>query len=97
MNGNLHHATITLKRSYRASVERVFSQVADPVASARSRAPSEDVLIYDEADFRIGRKDPLSPDCSKRAHYFKQNARLGRSASRRFAHHTRVHWKDFSI
>ena len=57
MNGKPQHATITLERSYSAPVELVFSEFADPVARARWSAPSEDVLIYDEADFRIGGKD----------------------------------------
>lgn len=39
------------------SVEPVFSKFADPVARARWSAPSEDVLIYDEADFRLGGRD----------------------------------------
>jgi uncharacterized protein YndB with AHSA1/START domain len=57
MNGKPQHATITLERSYPAPLERVFSEFADPVARARWSAPSDDVLIYDEADFRIGGKD----------------------------------------
>jgi uncharacterized protein YndB with AHSA1/START domain len=57
MNGKSEHATITLERSYPAPLERVFSEFADPVARARWSAPSEDVLIYDEADFRTGGKD----------------------------------------
>jgi uncharacterized protein YndB with AHSA1/START domain len=57
MNDKLQHATITLQHSYSAPLERVFSEFADPVARARWSAPSNDVLIYDEADFRIGGKD----------------------------------------
>jgi uncharacterized protein YndB with AHSA1/START domain len=57
MNGKPQHATITLERSYAAPVERVFREFADPVARARWSAPSDDVLIYDEANFRIGGKD----------------------------------------
>jgi uncharacterized protein YndB with AHSA1/START domain len=57
MNDKLQHATITLQHSYSAPLERVFSDFADPVARARWSAPSNDVLIYDEADFRIGGKD----------------------------------------
>lgn len=57
MNGKPQHATITLEHSYPAPLERVFSEFADPVARARWSAPSDDVLIYDEADFRIGGKD----------------------------------------
>ncbi len=50
-------ATITLERSYPASPERVFSEFANPIERARWCAPSEDALIYDEADFRTGGKD----------------------------------------
>src|SRR5579863_2755185 len=57
MNGKPQHATITLERSYLAPLERVFSEFADPVARAQWSAPTEDVLIYDEADFRVGGKD----------------------------------------
>ena len=57
MKDKLQHATITLQHSYSAPLERVFSEFADPVARARWSAPSNDVLIYDEADFRIGGKD----------------------------------------
>jgi uncharacterized protein YndB with AHSA1/START domain len=57
MNGKPQHATITLERSYPVPLERVFSEFADPLARARWSAPSEDVLIYDEADFRVGGKD----------------------------------------
>ncbi len=38
-------------------MERVFSQFADPVARAEWSAPSEDFLVYDESDFRVGGKD----------------------------------------
>jgi uncharacterized protein YndB with AHSA1/START domain len=57
VNGKPQHATITLERSYAAPLERVFSEFADPVARARWSAPSDDVLIYDEANFRVGGKD----------------------------------------
>jgi len=53
----IHHATIRLEHSYAASPERVFAEFADPVARTRWSAPSEDDLIYDEADFRVGGKD----------------------------------------
>ena len=33
------------------------SEFADPVARTRWSAPSNDALIYDEADFRVGGKD----------------------------------------
>jgi uncharacterized protein YndB with AHSA1/START domain len=57
MSENLQHATITFERSYAAPVERVFSEFADPVARARWSPPSNDVLIYDETDFRTGGRD----------------------------------------
>jgi uncharacterized protein YndB with AHSA1/START domain len=57
MNGKPEHATITLERSYSAPLERVFSEFANPVARARWSAPSDDVLIYDEANFNVGGKD----------------------------------------
>jgi uncharacterized protein YndB with AHSA1/START domain len=57
MNGKPHHATITLERSYPSPVDRVFSEFADPRARARWSAPSNDVLIYDETDFRVGGGD----------------------------------------
>src|SRR5579862_2480106 len=56
-NNKPQHATITLEHSYPAPPERVFAEFADPVARARWSAPSNDALIYDEADFRIGGKD----------------------------------------
>lgn len=51
------HATIVLERTYRASLERVFSEFADPVARARWSPPSNDALIYDQTDFRAGGRD----------------------------------------
>jgi uncharacterized protein YndB with AHSA1/START domain len=57
MKPNLHHATITLQHSYSASVQRVFAEFADPIARARWSAPTDDVLLYDEADFRAGGTD----------------------------------------
>jgi uncharacterized protein YndB with AHSA1/START domain len=57
MNEKLQHATIILERSYRAPVERVFSEFADPVARARWSPPSNDVLIYNQTDFRAGGRD----------------------------------------
>jgi len=57
MNDKSQHATITLQHSYPAPPEQVFSEFADPVARARWSAPSNDELVYDEADFRIGGKD----------------------------------------
>ena len=46
-----------LEHSYSAPVERVFSQFADPAARAGWSAPSEEVLVYDESNFRVGGKD----------------------------------------
>jgi uncharacterized protein YndB with AHSA1/START domain len=57
VNSKPQHATIKLEHRYSAPVERVFSEFADPVARARWSAPSNDALIYDEADFRVGGKD----------------------------------------
>jgi uncharacterized protein YndB with AHSA1/START domain len=58
MSEKLHHATINFEHFYPAPVERVFTEFADPVARARWSAPSgNDVLIYDEADFREGGHD----------------------------------------
>lgn len=57
VNNKPQHATITLEHSFPAPLERVFSEFADPVERARWSAPSQDVLIYDEADFRVGGKD----------------------------------------
>ena len=57
MNDKSQHATITLQHSYSAPPEGVFSEFADPVARARWSPPSNDELIYDETDFRIGGKD----------------------------------------
>src|SRR6266481_5050074 len=56
-NERPQHATITLERTYRAALERVFSEFADPVARARWSAPSNDVLIYDQTEFRSGGRD----------------------------------------
>jgi uncharacterized protein YndB with AHSA1/START domain len=57
MNERLRHATIALERTYWAPLERVFSEFADPVARARWSPPSNDVLIYDQTDFRPGGRD----------------------------------------
>ena len=57
MNEKSQHATITLERTYRAPLERVYSEFADPVARARWSPPSNDVLIYDQTDFRAGGRD----------------------------------------
>jgi uncharacterized protein YndB with AHSA1/START domain len=57
MNEQLHHATIVLEHAYSAPIERVFAEFADPKARAKWSAPSNDALIYDEADFREGGRD----------------------------------------
>src|SRR5258708_34561138 len=57
MSDKLQHATIKLQHSYSAPLELVFSEFADPSARARWSAPSNDELLYDEADFQIGGKD----------------------------------------
>src|SRR5258708_6434010 len=57
MSDKLQHATIKLQHSYSAPLELVFSEFADPSARARWSAPSNDELVYDEADFQIGGKD----------------------------------------
>jgi len=57
MGETIHHATIHLQGFYRAPVERVFAEFADPVARARWSAPSGDSLVYDAADFREGGHD----------------------------------------
>lgn len=57
MSHKPQHATIRLEHRYPAPVERVFSEFADPKARARWSAPSNDALIYDEADFCVGGKD----------------------------------------
>ena len=56
-NERPQHATISLERTYRAPLERVFSEFADPVARARWSAPSNDALIYDQTEFRAGGRD----------------------------------------
>jgi uncharacterized protein YndB with AHSA1/START domain len=57
LNKKSRHATIVLERTYRAPLERVFSEFADPVARARWSPPSNDVLIYDQTDFRAAGRD----------------------------------------
>ncbi len=57
MNEKPQHATLTFERSYPAPIERVFAEFADPVARAAWSAPSNDVLIYDEANFHAGGRD----------------------------------------
>jgi uncharacterized protein YndB with AHSA1/START domain len=56
-NEKSQHATIVLERTYRAPLEQVFSEFADPVARARWSPPSNDVLIYDQTNFRVGGRD----------------------------------------
>jgi uncharacterized protein YndB with AHSA1/START domain len=57
MGENLHHATINLQHSYEAPAELVFSEFADPAMRAKWSTPSDDVLVYDKADFREGGVD----------------------------------------
>lgn len=51
MKKQLHHARIALERAYPAPVERVFAEFADPHVRAKWSPPSNDALVYDEADF----------------------------------------------
>lgn len=57
MKEKTHHATITFERAYSVSAERLFSEFADPQARAKWSVPSNDALVYDEADFREGGRD----------------------------------------
>jgi len=57
MTEKIHNVTIKLERQYAVPVERVFSEFADPRARAKWSAPSNDTLVYDEADFREGARD----------------------------------------
>jgi len=57
MKENLLHRTMTFEHAYAATVERVFSEFADPLARAKWSAPSNDTIVYDEADFREGGRD----------------------------------------
>ena len=57
MKEKVHHATIRLVRAYAVPVERLFSEFADPRARAKWSAPSQDALVYDEAEFREGARD----------------------------------------
>jgi len=52
MSEELYHTTITMERSYVAPVARVFSEFADPAKRAKWSAPSNDTVVYDQADFR---------------------------------------------
>ena len=54
---NLVHSTITIEREYAASVERVYSEFADPIARAKWSAPKQDTLVYDQSEFRVGGRD----------------------------------------
>jgi uncharacterized protein YndB with AHSA1/START domain len=56
-NEKSQHATIVLERTYRAPLEQVFSEFADPGARSRWTTPSNDALIYDQTDFRVGGRD----------------------------------------
>jgi uncharacterized protein YndB with AHSA1/START domain len=66
VNDKLQHATIKLQHSYSAPLDRVFAEFTDPLARARWSAPSNDELIYDESDFRIGGKDVFR--CGPKGH-----------------------------
>jgi uncharacterized protein YndB with AHSA1/START domain len=57
MPDQLHHATITLSRTYDAPPERIFSAFANPKSRAEWSAPTNDALIYDEANFQEGGRD----------------------------------------
>jgi uncharacterized protein YndB with AHSA1/START domain len=57
MNEKPQHATLTFEHSYPVPIERVFAEFADPVARAAWSAPSNDELIYDEANFCEGGRD----------------------------------------
>jgi uncharacterized protein YndB with AHSA1/START domain len=57
MSGKLQHATITIERTYSASVERIFSVFADPQARAKWSTSSNGAMVYDESDFREGGRD----------------------------------------
>ncbi len=53
-----HHVTLVFERICEAPVKTVFAAFANPKARSRWSAPSDTaVLIYDEADFRIGGRD----------------------------------------
>jgi len=53
-----HHATIVIERMFDAPADRVFTALSDPVARAQWSAPSDTaVIIYEEADFRVGGRD----------------------------------------
>src|SRR5262249_8855901 len=57
MAEKIHHATISLERTYDSPVELVFSEFADPKTRAQWSTSSNDALVYDEADFREGGRD----------------------------------------
>jgi uncharacterized protein YndB with AHSA1/START domain len=53
-----HHATIVIERTFDAPARLVFAALSDPISRARWSAPSDTaVMIYDEADFRVGGRD----------------------------------------
>jgi uncharacterized protein YndB with AHSA1/START domain len=58
MNSPAHHKTFVFERICEAPVKAVFAAFADPKARARWGTPSSTaVMIYDEADFRVGGRD----------------------------------------
>ncbi len=55
---SIHHATLTLERSLKASPAKVWNAYADPEARAVWGVPSPDInMSYQEADFRPGGRD----------------------------------------
>ena len=56
--GRVHHDTIRMERTYRASPERVFDAWRDVAARLRWSRPSPHVeIVYDKAEFRVGGED----------------------------------------
>jgi uncharacterized protein YndB with AHSA1/START domain len=54
----IKHSTLVFERTCAATVPRVFAALADPVERASWGTPSENaVLVYDQADFRVGGHD----------------------------------------
>lgn len=54
----VHHGSITLERTYRASPSRVFEAWRSVEARTRWSRPSDEIeLVYDRAEFRVGGED----------------------------------------
>jgi uncharacterized protein YndB with AHSA1/START domain len=52
------HDTLVFERHFSCSLDALYAAFADPVARARWGVPSSTaVIIYDEADFRVGGRD----------------------------------------